>query len=85
MYLLDHDGKELLARHGVPVLAGKLLTRTDDTDTLAAEGVTMGHAGALVHGNHGTYAAKRAALEAAGVTVFASLNEMVSGITRRFR
>jgi succinyl-CoA synthetase alpha subunit len=46
----------------------------------APEGVTMGHAGALVHGSHGTYAAKRAALEAAGVTVFPSLNEMVEGI-----
>jgi len=51
----------------------------------APEGVTMGHAGALVHGSHGTYAAKRAALEAAGVTVFGSLNEMVAGIAGRFR
>src|SRR5262245_3588860 len=49
----------------------------------APEGVTMGHAGALVHGSHGTYAAKRAALEAAGVTVFGSLNEMVAGISAR--
>ena len=49
----------------------------------APEGVTMGHAGALVHGSHGTYAAKRAALEAAGVTVFSSLNEMVEGIAAR--
>ena len=51
----------------------------------APEGVTMGHAGALVHGSHGTYAAKRAALEAAGVTVFGSLNEMVAGIAARLR
>jgi succinyl-CoA synthetase alpha subunit len=51
----------------------------------APEGVTMGHAGALVHGSHGTYAAKRAALEAAGVTVFSSLSEMVDGISARLR
>jgi succinyl-CoA synthetase alpha subunit len=43
-------------------------------------GVTMGHAGALVHGSHGSYAAKKAALEAAGVTVFAALDEMVAGL-----
>lgn len=49
----------------------------------APEGVTMGHAGALVHGSHGTYAAKRAALEGAGVAVFSSLNEMVEGIASR--
>jgi len=50
----------------------------------APEGVTMGHAGALVYGSHGTYAAKRAALEAVGVRLFASLNEMVEGIRRKF-
>ena len=49
----------------------------------APEGVTMGHAGALVHGSHGTYAAKRAALEAAGIIVFSSLNEMIEGIAAR--
>src|SRR4029079_19454629 len=51
----------------------------------APEGVTMGHAGALVHGSHGTYAAKRAALEAAGVAVYGTLNEMVAGIAGRLR
>ncbi len=44
------------------------------------EGVTMGHAGALVHGVHGGYAAKKAALEKAGVTVFGSLDDMTRGI-----
>lgn len=51
----------------------------------APEGVTMGHAGALVHGSHGTYAAKRAALAAAGVQVFVSLNETVEGIRAKLR
>ncbi len=51
----------------------------------APEGVTMGHAGALVHGSHGTWNAKRQALEAAGATVFGSLNEMVDGIILRLK
>lgn len=44
------------------------------------EGVTMGHAGALVHGSHGGYAAKKAALERAGAAVFGSLDDMTSAI-----
>jgi succinyl-CoA synthetase alpha subunit len=51
----------------------------------APEGVAMGHAGALVHGSHGTFEAKRTALEAAGVRVFATLNELVEGVTSRLR
>ncbi|MCC6535338.1 MAG: succinate--CoA ligase subunit alpha [Burkholderiales bacterium] len=51
----------------------------------APEGVNMGHAGALVHGAHGTYAAKKAALEAAGVRVFGSLDEMTRGIVSVLR
>lgn len=49
----------------------------------APEGVTMGHAGALVHGSHGSFEAKRAALNTAGVTVFASLGELVAGVRAR--
>jgi succinyl-CoA synthetase alpha subunit len=41
--------------------------------------------GALIHSSHGTYAAKRTALEAAGVRVFATLNKMVEGVTSRLR
>jgi succinyl-CoA synthetase alpha subunit len=44
------------------------------------EGVTMGHAGALAHGIHGGYAAKKSALERAGVTVCASLDHMTAVI-----
>ncbi|HKA42821.1 MAG TPA: succinate--CoA ligase subunit alpha [Burkholderiales bacterium] len=51
----------------------------------APEGIAMGHAGALTHGSYGTYEAKRKALEAAGVTVFGSLAEMVDGICRACR
>ena len=49
----------------------------------APEGIAMGHAGALTHGSHGTYEAKRKALEGASVQVFDSLGEMVAGITRQ--
>jgi succinyl-CoA synthetase alpha subunit len=51
----------------------------------APSGVSMGHAGALVHGSHGTFEAKRAALEAAGVMVLDSLNAMVEGVNRSLR
>ena len=46
----------------------------------APEGLSMGHAGALVYGTHGSYAAKKTALEAAGVIVFGSIDEMVEGV-----
>ncbi len=49
----------------------------------APEGVAMGHAGALTYGSHGGYAAKRAALEAAGVKVFDTLNAMVEGVAAK--
>ena len=51
----------------------------------APEGIAMGHAGALMHGSHGTFEAKRAALTGAGVEVFSSLNEMVDGVCARLR
>ena len=48
----------------------------------AREGVTMGHAGALVHGASGTIASKRAALEAAGAQVFDSIAAIVEAVSR---
>ena len=61
------------ARFGKPVFA--LIAGRS-----APEGLSMGHAGALVHGAHGSYAVKKAALEGAGVQVFGSLDEMVEGV-----
>jgi succinyl-CoA synthetase alpha subunit len=46
----------------------------------AREGVTMGHAGALVRGNTGTFESKRAALTAAGARVFARIQDLVEAI-----
>src|SRR5579863_16036 len=43
----------------------------------AKEGVSMGHAGALVFGAVGTYASKKKALEAAGAKVFTSVNDLI--------
>ena len=45
--------------------------------TTAPEGVTMGHAGALIHGTRGTAASKVAALGKAGVRVHATMHDIV--------
>ncbi len=51
----------------------------------APEGVTMGHAGALAHGAHGTFAAKKAALEKAGARVFAHIAELIDAAADTFK
>jgi succinyl-CoA synthetase alpha subunit len=50
--------------------------------TTAPEGVTMGHAGALVHGTRGTAVAKIAALKRAGVRVHATMRDIVDDVAR---
>ena len=45
----------------------------------AKEGVSMGHAGALVHGESGTLDSKTKRLTAAGAQVFGSLEDLVRG------
>jgi len=48
----------------------------------AKEGVSMGHAGALMFGDVGTFASKKKRLEAAGARVFASIDDLVSACRR---
>jgi len=45
----------------------------------------MGHAGAIVMGNRGSYAGKKAALEQAGVTVCATPNEVPGVLKARLK
>jgi len=51
----------------------------------AKEGIAMGHAGALVHGESGTLAAKTRRLTEAGATVFSSIESLVGHCVRQFR
>lgn len=48
-------------------------------------GKKMGHAGAIVMGDKGSYAGKKAALEAAGVTVCATPNDVALALKARLR
>jgi succinyl-CoA synthetase alpha subunit len=51
----------------------------------AKEGVSMGHAGALVHGEFGTLDSKTRQLTAAGAKVFGSIEDLVDRCLRTFR
>jgi succinyl-CoA synthetase alpha subunit len=51
----------------------------------AKEGVAMGHAGALVYGNVGTFASKKQRLEAAGARVFATIEDLIETCGRDYR
>jgi succinyl-CoA synthetase alpha subunit len=46
----------------------------------AREGVTMGHAGALIHGKMGTVESKTIALHGAGAQVFTRIQELVDAV-----
>jgi succinyl-CoA synthetase alpha subunit len=46
----------------------------------AREGVTMGHAGALIHGTTGTVTSKMAALRGAGAQVFTRIQDLVDAV-----
>jgi succinyl-CoA synthetase alpha subunit len=51
----------------------------------AKEGVSMGHAGALVHGESGTLVSKAKRLTEAGATVFNSIADLIDRCARRYR
>jgi succinyl-CoA synthetase alpha subunit len=51
----------------------------------AKEGVSMGHAGALVHGESGTLASKTRRLTEAGATVFGSIEGLIDRCVRHYR
>ena len=51
----------------------------------APEGKKMGHAGAIVTGSKGSYASKRSALEAAGVTVLDTPSDVGAALKARLR
>jgi succinyl-CoA synthetase alpha subunit len=71
----EEDFAEALLRHRFDKPVFALLA-----GTTAPEGVTMGHAGALVYGTRGTAASKIAALRGAGVTVCATMRELVDTV-----
>ncbi|WP_428485994.1 succinate--CoA ligase subunit alpha [Rhodopila sp.] len=51
----------------------------------AKEGISMGHAGALVHGEAGTMASKVRRLTEAGATVFGSIEALIDRCARTYR
>jgi len=50
----------------------------------AKEGVSMGHAGALVHGESGTLESKARQLKDAGAEVFGSIDALIDHCTKHY-
>ncbi len=73
---MEEDAADYAASMTKPVLAFI-------AGSAAPAGKKMGHAGAIVMGDKGTYGSKRRALEAAGVTVLATPSHVGDGLSER--
>jgi succinyl-CoA synthetase alpha subunit len=73
----EEELAEALVRHRISKPVFALLA-----GTTAPEGITMGHAGALVYGTRGTAASKIAALTQAGVQVHATMRGLVDAVAQ---
>jgi succinyl-CoA synthetase alpha subunit len=71
---MEEEAAEYAARMGKPVVAFI-------AGQASPPGKKMGHAGAIVMGNQGTYASKRTALERAGVTVLDTPSDVGKAIS----
>lgn len=71
----EEEFAQAWARLGAPKPAYALIAGAQ-----AKEGVTMGHAGALVLGEHGSLASKQRSLRAAGVQVFDTLEALADAM-----
>jgi succinyl-CoA synthetase alpha subunit len=73
---MEEDAAEYAARMSKPVIAFI-------AGGAAPKGRKMGHAGAIVMGNRGTYESKKKALEAAGVSVLATPSHVGDALKER--
>ena len=71
----EQDLAEAIREHGFAKPVHALLTGVG-----APAGITMGHAGAMIHRDHDRLDSKRAALEGAGVNVYNSIGALVDAL-----
>ena len=71
----EQDLAEAIREHGFAKPVHALLTGVG-----APAGITMGHAGAMIHRDHDRLDSKRAALEGAGVTVYTSIGALIDAL-----
>lgn len=75
----EEDLADALRKHRFTKPVYALLAGTN-----APEGVTMGHAGAMIYGERGTATSKLEALQSAGVHVFTTMRDLVDHVAAAF-